>query len=48
VAFTTLGYGDVALTGRWRMLASIQAIMRTSFIFELLANNLFEKIYQYG
>ncbi len=25
VTFTTLGYGDVVLTGRWRMLASIQA-----------------------
>ena len=25
VTFTTLGYGDVVLTGQWRMLASIQA-----------------------
>ena len=25
VTFTTLGYGDVVLTGNWRMLASIQA-----------------------
>ena len=25
VTFTTLGYGDVVLTGPWRMLASIQA-----------------------
>ena len=25
VTFTTLGYGDVVLVGRWRMLASIQA-----------------------
>ncbi len=25
VTFSTLGYGDVVLTGRWRMLASIQA-----------------------
>jgi len=25
VTFTTLGFGDVVLTGQWRMLASIQA-----------------------
>ena len=25
VTFTTLGYGDVLLTGQWRVLASIQA-----------------------
>ena len=25
VTFTTLGYGDVVLTGKWRTLASIQA-----------------------
>ncbi len=25
VTFTTLGYGDVVLTGNWRTLASIQA-----------------------
>lgn len=25
VTFTTLGYGDVVLTGQWRILASIQA-----------------------
>jgi len=25
VTFTTLGYGDVVLTGQWRTLASIQA-----------------------
>jgi len=25
VTFTTLGYGDVVLVGKWRMLASIQA-----------------------
>jgi hypothetical protein len=25
VTFTTLGYGDVTLTGEWRTLASIQA-----------------------
>ena len=25
VTFTTVGYGDVVLTGNWRMLASIQA-----------------------
>jgi len=25
VSFTTLGYGDVVLVGKWRMLASIQA-----------------------
>ena len=25
VTFTTLGYGDVVLTGQWRSLASIQA-----------------------
>ena len=25
VTFTTLGYGDVVLTGSWRMLASLQA-----------------------
>jgi hypothetical protein len=25
VTFTTLGYGDVVLTGQWRVLASIQA-----------------------
>lgn len=25
VTFTTLGYGDVVLTGKWRILASIQA-----------------------
>jgi len=25
VTFTTLGYGDVVLTGQWRALASIQA-----------------------
>ena len=25
VTFTTLGYGDVVLTGEWRSLASIQA-----------------------
>ena len=25
VTFTTLGYGDVVLTGNWRILASIQA-----------------------
>ena len=25
VTFSTLGYGDIVLTGRWRMLASIQA-----------------------
>ncbi len=25
VTFSTLGYGDVVLTGRWRILASIQA-----------------------
>ncbi|MGD9059957.1 MAG: ion channel [Desulfobacterales bacterium] len=48
VTFTTLGYGDVVLTGQWRTLASIQAAngviifgWTTALIFYFI-----QKIYQ--
>ena len=42
--FTTVGYGDVVLTGKWRLVSSFQAAngfilfgWSTAFIFEIMS-----------